>query len=145
MAGSTEEIHVRGLDELKAKLRRAGDGIPRDFTKELQTALQPAGEAAHGLAVSEISHMHDRPWSKFRVVAKSKGAYMAPSQRGTSSKQSRAQRRGRYSKMSGSRLASTGRPNLAPLLLTRAMEPAFEATKPLLIARMNVVFAKYLD
>lgn len=100
MAGSM--VKVEGLREFQ----RACNKAPKDARKEMRKRLKAVGEPvraeAERLAAGGISNIGPR-WSRMKTGRTASGVYVAP----------RARRGG-----------GTPRPNLAPLLLTRAMIPA---------------------
>lgn len=129
---ATAEIKVVGMDGLVKSLRHADKDIQKSFRAALKESAKPITTLASALSTSDISHNRPGgPWSKFRIgmLAGGRVVYMAPKPHGISSRQSRAQRRGRYSRMSGRQLAGAARPRFAPILLERAMEPALEASQ----------------
>lgn len=86
--------------------------IDDELIDELEQAAKPAETTAESLAVTTIRNMPRSPqWANMRIgVSRPESiVYMVPFQRGR--KQAR-------------------RPNLANLLLQRAMEPALEQTAP---------------
>lgn len=109
-------VRIRGLRELNRAMARADATVRKDFKKTLKEVAEPVRARAHELAVSEIRNIGDR-WSGMRIGATSKVVYVAPTQRG-----------GR----------GNSRPNLASLLMDRAMQPALDENAPLIEQRVGV-------
>jgi len=114
------EIRVRGYRELQRALRRA----PRDLRLEVRRALRDVAEPvrldAEGLARARIRRI-GVPWSQMRVGITQKVVYIAPRQRGVKSRTDPRRRR----------------PNLAGLLMGRAMEPAGIRNEMLVRAKLE--------
>lgn len=105
-------IHVEGLNGLVEAFAAADKHVKEDLRDALQEAAAPVRSAAQSLAGTQISHMGGthRPWARMRIgIAGRSVVYVAPVERGAKSRGARGVR---------------GRPNLARLLLDRAMEPA---------------------
>lgn len=100
---------LQGFTELQRSFAVAGGTVARDFRRELREAAEPVRADAEQLAVAGIPRI-GLPWARMRVGVTSRSVYVAPRQRGVTS---RARVRAR-------------RPNLASLLLGRAMEPALD-------------------
>lgn len=103
-------IRVEGLGSLQRAFSVADKGLSRKLRESLKDAAEPVRADAESSAVSSIRNI-GIPWSRMRVGITRSSVYVAPQQRG---RRSRSIIRGR-------------RPNLKPLLLDRAMEPALEA------------------
>jgi hypothetical protein len=103
---------VSGLRELQQAAAQAGKAAQVEVQRALKTVGEPVRAAAESRAVEQISHIGDQ-WSQMRVGVTRKLIYVAPKQRG---------RQGR-------RNPALKRPNLALLLLERAMEPALDANR----------------
>jgi hypothetical protein len=102
-------IVVRGLNELQASLAHADRTVRLGVRKGLREAAEPVQRGAEQLAMSEIRNMSRSPkWSRMRVGVTRNLVYVAPRQKGT---------RGRGPRR---------RPNLADLLMGRAMHPALD-------------------
>jgi hypothetical protein len=97
-------VRVKGLHELQRDFRKLSRDLSKEVRDELKQAAEPVADRAQDLALSEISHMTGR-WSEMKVGATQKSVYVRP----------RARRRG-----------GRPRPNFAPLMLERAMDPALE-------------------
>jgi hypothetical protein len=115
-------IQVRGLRELSRAFKVADSDIRRDLRAALQSAAEPVRMDAERLAVSEITRI-GIPWSRMRVGVTQSSVYVAPNERG---RRTRGRRR---------------RPNLAPLLLGRAMEPALDRNRARVIREVEDTLA----
>lgn len=99
-------VRVKGLHELQRDFRKLSRDLSKEVRDELKQAGEPVAERAQELALSEIRNMSTSPrWSEMKVGATQKSVYVRP----------RARRRG-----------GRPRPNFAPLMLERAMDPALE-------------------
>jgi hypothetical protein len=127
-------IHVRGLDQLNRALRRASRDVRLGIRKELREIAEPVRADAEALAFTEISGIRKaatrthhrgrgRPkrWERMRtgLALANNVIYVAPVQRGVRGADPR------------------GRPNLADLLMGKAMEPALERHKGEIEARVG--------
>jgi hypothetical protein len=124
---ATGAIAVKGLKELTRDFKRMSKDLDKGLTKELQRAAEPAAQKAEELALGKIRNMPRSPhWAGMRIgVARARGVvYMVPAAR-------RSSRR--------------ARPNLSPLLLERAMQPAVEDTAPEIIDRMGDFIDRIAD
>jgi hypothetical protein len=104
MAVGRGTVHVQGLRELQRALKKLESELAGEIRRELHDLAKPVAVEASRLAAEEITNITPR-WAAMKTGATMRGAYIAP-----------AARRGR----------GTGRPNLAGLLMTRAMLPAAE-------------------
>ena len=85
-----------------------GKDAERGLRKDLRKIAEPVRVKAESLARSEISHIGDR-WARARLGVSGRGiVYVVPTSR---------RRKGKP------------RPNLAPLLLDRAYQPALDQSK----------------
>lgn len=100
------EVRVNGLRELNRAMARASKDVRSDFKKTLKAVAEPVRDRAEVLAREKISHIGDR-WSGMRIGATQTVVYVAPKQR-------------------GGRGGPNARPNLAALLMDRAMQPALD-------------------
>lgn len=110
----SKAIHVTGLNGLVDAFAAADRAVKDDLRDALQEAAAPVRTTAQQLAGASISHMggSHRPWARMRIgMAGRSVVYVAPVERGAKSRGAKATR---------------GRPNLARLLLDRAMEPALD-------------------
>ena len=101
------EIRVRGFQEVQRTLARAPRDLRLEIRRELRAVAEPVRLDAERLARENIRRI-GIPWSQMRVGVTQKVVYIAPKQRGVKSRTDRRLRR----------------PNLADLLMGRAMEPA---------------------
>jgi hypothetical protein len=100
---------VSGLSDLQAAFKDADKQLRLGIRGELRQIAEPVAREAEQLALSSIRRMPRSPnWSRMRVGVTRNLVYVAPRQKGT---------RGRGPRR---------RPNLADLLMGRAMEPALE-------------------
>lgn len=102
-------VVVDGLADLQKAWRVADRETGKQFRAALKSAGEPVRRDAERLAVTSISGI-GRPWSRMRTGVTLKSVYVAPRHRGT---RNRALRR----------------PNLADLLLRRAMQPALNLNR----------------
>jgi hypothetical protein len=111
------EIKVYGDAELVAAFR----GLSRDVRTELRPTLRAAAEPvrsdAETLAVEEIRNIGGR-WSRMRIGVTATAVYVAP-----------------RSKRSG----GSPRPNLAGLLMHRAMQPALDQNRDQVTADVDLL------
>jgi hypothetical protein len=97
-------IRVDGLSALQRAFAVADRELSRKLREALRDAAEPVRADAEQRATSQIPRI-GLPWSRMRVGVTRSSVYVAPNER-------------------GSRRRGTRRPNLAALLLGRAMEPA---------------------
>ncbi len=97
-------IKVRGFTELQRALKNADKETRLGIRKVERQVAEPVRVEAQALASREISHI-GKEWAAMRIGITTKLVYVAPKQR---------------------RRKGTARPNLAGLLLTKAMEPALD-------------------
>jgi len=106
-------VVVYGLSDLQAAFKDADRQLRLGIRAELRQIAEPVAREAEQLALDSIRRMPRSPkWSKMRIGVTRNLVYVAPRQKGT---HGRGPRR---------------RPNLADLLLDRAMEPALERNTP---------------
>ena len=115
---ATGSVKVKGLRELNRAFKAMGKDVQKETREELRSLGEPVRAAAEQLSVARIRNIGDR-WSTMRVGSTTKLVYVAP----------KARPRG----------TGTPRPNLAPLLLGRAMEPAVEASEPAVMAGLEAM------
>lgn len=113
-----ETLRVEGLRELQRALKVADKTLERELRSSLREVAEPVRADAERLAVSGIPRV-GLPWSRMRVGVTSTAVYVAPRQRGARGDGSRK------------------RPNLAGLLLGRAMEPALKQNAPAVEREMD--------
>ncbi len=97
-------IKVKGFTELHRALKNADKETRLGIRKVERQVAEPVRVEAQALAAREISHI-GKEWAAMRIGITQKLVYVAPKQR---------------------RKRGSARPNLAGLLLTKAMEPALE-------------------
>jgi hypothetical protein len=103
-------VRIEGLRELERAFKLYGRGLEKGLREALETAAEPVRTDAQSLAVSSIRNI-GLPWSRMRIGVTRRTAYIAPRERGSRGGVGRNRR---------------SRPNLAGLLLGRAMEPALD-------------------
>lgn len=105
------EIRVEGLTELQRAFKRADAKLHKELRGRLKDAADPVAVEAARLSHREIRNVVEGdPWSRMRVGVTQTTVYVAPKQRG----------------VKGRGLGHRRRPNLAPLLMDRAMQPALD-------------------
>lgn len=131
-AVSEGTLVVEGLAGLDRAFTLAGKEFSREFRGELREIAEPVRAGAEHLAGSMTSHrggpinLHEGdPWTKMRAVARRNLVYVAPVERGLRTKKNRA----------------SARPNLADLLMDRAMAPALEQHAPEVVAGVDRLLA----
>jgi len=107
MAGT---VYVQGLTELSRAFTAMSRDLRNDLRAELRQVGEPVRQAAEQNAGREITRIGTR-WRKMRLGVTQRLVYIAPRQRGRNTKRNYR----RYH-----------RPNLAGLLLERAMVPALD-------------------
>jgi len=112
MAGSVNPIAIRGLRELNRAFVRAGKQTRREIRLEMAALAEPVRLTAENLASEKIRRIGPE-WSVMRTGVTQNLVYVAPFQRGVKT-------RGRQ---------NLRRPNLARLLLDRALDPALEQNR----------------
>lgn len=103
-------VRVRGLRECTRAFENVREDLNDTVREGLKHAAEPVRVLAVRRAVAEIGNMpHSPQWAEQKVVVSKRTAlvYMAPKKRQT-------------------RAAERKRPNLAELMMARAMEPALE-------------------
>lgn len=104
-------LAVRGMRELQAALALADKQVRLGVRQQMRESAEPVRRTAEVYADSRIRKMGP-PWSVMRVGVTRTRVYVAPRQRGV--------KRG----------DPASRPNVAPLLMARAMEPALQQNEP---------------
>jgi hypothetical protein len=111
----SEHIRIRGQAELEAAFLQ----VRREVLAEIKPVLKEIGgevaKDAQSRAGTEIRNIGPR-WARMRVGVTMKGVYVAPT----------SKRRG-----------GSPRPNLAGLLMDRAMQPALDAKQDAAYARLD--------
>lgn len=105
-------LRVEGLRELQRAFSVADKTLAKELRSRLRDVAEPVRAKAERLAVQEIRNI-GIPWSRMRVGVTRSLVYVAPVERGVKT-------RGRTSRH---------RPNLADLLMGRAMSPALDANQ----------------
>ena len=95
---------IKGYTAMQRAFKKADKDLPKDLRETLKAVAEPVRRDAADRAVREITNIGPK-WSQMRTSVTQRGVYVAP-----------RQRRGRMK-----------RPNLAPLLMDRAMQPALDA------------------
>jgi hypothetical protein len=104
-------VVVKGIRDVNAAFARTDRDIRLGWRAGMRQVAEPVRQDAERLAASEIRRMPASPrWSRMRVGVTRTMVYVAPRQKGT---------RGRGP-------VAGRRPNLAGLLMDRAMQPALE-------------------
>lgn len=102
-------VSIEGLAAMSRAFGRASKELQRELRRQIYAAAEPVRRDAERLAGQEISHMGDgAPWSQMRLGGGTRVTYVAPRQRGRSSRWDPSRRR----------------PNLKDKLLDDAMIPA---------------------
>ena len=115
-------VHVEGLAQLDRAFKQADAKLHRELRGSLERAAEPVRADAERLAAAGIRRI-GLPWSQMRIGVTARSVYVAPKHRGA---------RGRTRK----------RPNLAVLLLGRAMLPALERNQAEVVARADAALAQ---
>lgn len=105
---AAQPIRIQGLRDLQRAFALADKMLSRELTGRLREAAEPVRGSAESRAETRIRNI-GIPWSRMRVGVTRVGVYVAPRKRG--------------------RATARSRPNLAGLLLVRAMQPALEANQ----------------
>lgn len=114
-----ETLRVEGLRDLQRAFALADKDVRKGFGKSLREAGEPVRADAQHAAATRIRNM-SVPWSRMRVGSTAVGVYIAPVKRAS---------RGRGN--------LRRRPNLADLLMGRAMLPALESNQPQVVQRVE--------
>lgn len=108
---ATTGVTVIGLRELTTAFATIGGQVNTEFRAAERQIAEPVRRDAEALTGSQIRNMHRSPrWMKMRTGITRTLVYVAPRQRGVKG-------RGRNPR---------SRPNLADLMMKRAMEPALK-------------------
>ncbi len=108
MADAT--LAVRGLRDLNRAFALADKETAKGLRKTLRAVAEPIRAESETRSVAAIPRV-GLPWSRMRIGVTQKVVYVAPREKGRASRSNRSLRR----------------PNLAGLLMDRAMEPALNA------------------
>lgn len=104
-------VYIKGMRELSAAFARAGKEAQKELRDELAKVAEPIRRDAEQNARAEIARIGPK-WSAMRVGVTRRVVYVAPKARGV-----------------GRGVGGRRRPNLAPLLMERAMRPALERNR----------------
>jgi len=117
----SESIKVEGLQSLQRAWKVADAALDIELRETLISVAQPVGHTATALAISEIKKM-TLPWSEMRIGVTLHDVYVAPVQRGTRDPRKK-------------------RPKFAVLMLDRAMVPALDQNRPLIVLGLEQMLA----
>jgi hypothetical protein len=114
-------VHISGMREFQAALARADRSSRLGVRRELRDVARPIANDSQQLALSTIAGMSSSPaWARMRIGVTRTLVYVAPRQRGGKGGPGR-------------------RPNLADLMMSRAMEPALERHRGELEANVELM------
>lgn len=119
---ATEGVRVEGLRELNQAFARISKDLAREMRGELRNVAEPVRAEAQQLAAARIRNIGQR-WARMRVGVTQKLVYVAPRQRGV-------------------RSGARRRPNLAPLLMDRAMQPALDRHAGEVVKRLDQLLGR---
>jgi hypothetical protein len=118
-------VRVSGLRDLDRAFAKFGRDEKQALRGALASAVEPVRKRAEELADQNIRNIGPA-WEQMRVGVTTKVVYVAPSRR-----------RGRNPNLA--------RPNLAPLLMDRAMSPALEESIPEVVELLDGVLGRLGD
>src|SRR5574337_1542478 len=118
-------LRVRGYSELQRAFALASRELIKDLRSRLREIAEPVRRDAEQRASTEIRNIGP-DWSQMRVGVTRRVVYVAPRERGVNNRRPDDKRR---------------RPNLAPLLMDRAMSPALDAN----VGRISDALERMLD
>lgn len=98
-------FRIHGLQAMNRAFARADKNLKRELRNTLKDVAEPVRADAERRALRDIKNIGPR-WSQMRTSVKTYVTYVAPKRRG----------------QTGSK-----RPNLAPMLMDRAMQPALDS------------------
>lgn len=122
MPATGETLRLEGFRELQRALAQADRTVRTEFRLRLRAVAEPVRSDAERLASAEISRI-GVPWSRMRVGITRTSVYVAPVERGRRTRQ------------------SMRRPNLAGLLMGRAMLPALQQNEARTVAEVESMLA----
>jgi DNA-directed RNA polymerase subunit L len=105
-----QAVSVKGLRELNRAFARADKRLKREKNDALKDAAEPVRQDAETLAAANISRI-GIPWSQMRIGVTQRVVYVAPKQRGVTSRGNARMRR----------------PKFGTRLMDEAMQPALDA------------------
>jgi hypothetical protein len=101
------EVRIRGMRELNRAFEHAGREARKELRETFRDVAQPVRRDAEQLAEAKIRNIGAK-WPQMRVGVTRTSVYVAPKQRGVKTRGASSRRR----------------PNLAPLMMERSLEPA---------------------
>lgn len=113
---------VVGAEQLRRAFLDAGTSFNADMRRQIRGYAQPVAAQAQLLAQTRIRNINV-PWSMFRTGTAPALVYVAPVQR-------------------GARIRQRRRPRFGTLLMTRAMEPALDANRATITAKIDALLAR---
>ncbi len=116
-------VKVHGLKELNRAFARASKDARREVRHVEGEIAEPVRRDAESLASREISHIGTQ-WSAMRIGVTRKSIYVAPKRRNR---------------------GGSKRPNLAGLLMDKAMQPALKKNQDNIEARVELALDKLAD
>lgn len=121
-------VIVKGLREVNAAFAHTDREIRLGWRAGMREVVEPVRRDAEVSAQQSIRNMPSSPrWARMRVGVTRSMVYVAPRQKGT-----RGRRAGR-------------RPNLADLLMDRAMQPALDRHEHEITARVEQLLDRVAD
>jgi len=120
---ATPTVEVKGFTELQRDLKRMDDEIVKQLRRDLKELGEPVRVTAQQLAADRIRNIGPN-WSRMRTGATSKVVYVAPGRRNR---------------------GGSPRPNLAGLLLEKAMEPALTVHEEETVKRIDELIGSVTD
>jgi hypothetical protein len=121
-------VLIEGQQDLFRAFKTADREARLFLRSEFRMVAEPVRRQAEELALTRIRNMRTSPkWARMRTGVTQRLVYVAPRQKGT-----RGRRAGR-------------RPNLADLLMGRAMEPALDMNEPRIERAVERVFDEIAD
>ena len=121
-------VIVQGLGDVNAAFAKTDRDLRLGWRKGMRQVAEPVRQDAQASALSDIRRMPGSPkWARMRTGVTRTMVYVAPRQKGV---------RGR---------TPARRPNLADLLMDRAMQPALERHKHEITARFEQLLDQVAD
>lgn len=116
-------VTVRGYRELYRAFSLADAQLKRELRKTLRDAAEPVRADAETFAYRRIRNIREGDfWSEMRTGVTQRSVYVVPQPRGT-------------------RKRSRKRPNLADLLMDRAMQPALDRNEKKVVEKIDDLLA----
>lgn len=123
-------VVTQGFAETARAFGKLNREFPKEVRKRLKSAAEPVRQDVTRLAGASIRNLGvGDPWTQTRVGGGTKLVYVAMKQRG---------RRSRYS-------VRIRRPNLADLLMERAMKPALERNRETVARSVDDLMGEMAD